>query len=227
MVHAADDPLMTGTPGSWAAIVPLRSFATAKSRLRPHLADEVVETLVREVSAGVLHQLGRSRAVGRILVVSDADLSEELAGRRREDQVETLVQSPGGGLNEAVAEAVCHIRAQDGVSPLVVIHADLPYLSAAEVDGLLGEVERLGRDAFVPDCTGRGSTVIALFPGSPHRAAFGPNSAARHAESGFTEIQLPQQSGLRHDLDTAEHYVSYLQHTGRGHRAGTASAAQR
>ncbi|WP_120003210.1 NTP transferase domain-containing protein [Nesterenkonia muleiensis] len=227
MVHAASDRLVAGAPGSWVAIVPLRNFATAKSRLRTHLSDEVVETLMRDVSSAVLHQLGRSGAVGRILVVSDADLSEELAGRHREDQVETLVQSPVGGLNEAVAEAVCHIRAQDGMSPLLVIHADLPYLGAAEVDRLLGEVERLGKDAFVPDCSGRGSTVIALLPGSPRRAAFGPDSAARHAESGFTEIQLPQQSGLRHDLDTAEHYLSYLRHTGRRPGAGTVSPSQR
>lgn len=211
MVHAASEHSLPGPQNNWSAIVPLRSFATAKSRLRTHLTDEVVEDLVREVSASLLRELAGSTAVARILVVSDADLSEELTTGGGADLVETLVQAPGGGLNEAVAEAADQVWTEDPASPLLVIHADLPYVTTAEIEHLLAEAEALGQDAFIADQTGRGSTVIALQPGSFRRAAFGTGSAARHAASGFAEIQLPQVSGLRHDLDTPEHYLSYRQ----------------
>lgn len=211
MVHAASEHRLPGPQDSWSAIVPLRSLATGKSRLRTQLADEVVEDLVREVAAALLRELAGSTGVARILVVSDTDLSGELTASTGADLVETLVQSPGGGLNEAVAEAVGQIWAEAPASPLLVIHADLPYVTSAEVEQLLAQVEALGQDAFIADHTGRGSTVIALQPGSFRRAAFGAESAARHAASGFAEIQLPQRSGLRHDLDTPEHYLSYRQ----------------
>lgn len=209
MVSAAAEHSPGDQAGAWTAIVPLRSFSTAKSRLRAQLPGPEVQAVAAEVATGVLDALIGSTAVRRILVVSDADLSGQLMSRHRSEPVEVMVQSPGGGLNEAVTEAADLLRDQHPGSPLLVIHGDLPYLTDTEVDQLLGTAA--GEDAFVPDCIGTGSTALLLFAGSARRPAFGAGSAALHAQSGFAEIQLPVSSGLRQDLDTPEQYFDYRQ----------------
>lgn len=205
------------TRQGWVAVVPIRSFATAKSRLRDDLPAEIVEELARELAERVLGELSACSAVCRVLVVSDVDLSEELGSdddtedRFGTGRIEFLVQTPGGGLHEAVTEATTLVRGSDTASPILVLHADLPYVETAEIEALITDLERLEEDAFLADRAGTGTTLVALSPGSLRQTAFGAGSAELHRRLGFTEVLRAPGSGLRNDLDTVAHYLGYLE----------------
>lgn len=184
----------------WVAVVPVRDFATAKSRLRADLPARTVAAIARALAVGCVDALAGARGISRICVVSDVDLSRHFA----KPLAEVVVQRPGGGLNGAVEDGLAWAARVAPESRRLVIHADLPGVTPREIEGLLAEAAGPGADAFVRDRPGTGTTALVLAPGSGRRPSFGPGSAARHAALGYAEIQLPEASGLRNDLDTLE-----------------------
>lgn len=196
----------TVLPRGWSAVVPVRDFATAKTRLRGALSDESVAEIARGLALRGVAALRLCEAIERIWVVSNVDLSGDFAC----EKTSVLVQRPDGGLNEAVREGLARARAAAPRSPVLVIHADLPGANAEELSSLIGGLHRRGRDSFLPDHTGRGSTLLAFFPGSRRTPAFGTASAERHAALGFQRIDLPQASRLRNDLDTVDDYAAMM-----------------
>jgi 2-phospho-L-lactate guanylyltransferase len=135
------------------------------------------------------HAARDAAAVARVLVVAD----------RAGDPTADLVQS-APGLNEGVAEAA-GIAAQrwptDGIAALV---GDLPALRSQELTAALADAANHPR-AFVADSAGTGTTLLTARPGVALRPAFGPGSAARHAQLAVAVSAGP---GLRADVDTAE-----------------------
>ncbi len=57
--------------------------------------------------------------------------------------------------------------------------------------------------AFVADAAGTGTTLYLAGPGAAFGPQFGPGSSGRHRSSGAVELDLPADSGLRRDVDTA------------------------
>ena len=80
---------------------------------------------------------------------------------------------------------------------------DLPALRAAELDAAL-DAAALHDRAFVPDAERTGTVLITARAGISHVPAFGPDSAARHARTGYTRLEVPPDSGLRCDVDTLD-----------------------
>lgn len=191
---------------SWTAVVPIRDFHTGKSRLRGYLPDRIVNQVARQLAKRTIAELQDCRAIRRILVVSDVDLSEGLV----EEGVDHLVQRPGGRLNAAVREGLIAARAHRMDSPILVTHADLPYVTGSEYTNLIRKLNAIGEDTYVPDRTGTGTTMLALHPGSTRCPSFGSGSGPRHEEHGFRRIELSQDSGLRNDLDTITDYYQVM-----------------
>lgn len=190
MVHAA----------AWTAIVPIRDFGTAKSRLRVALPARTVSEIARRLAQGAVRALERTPRVGNIIVVSDVYLGRCFPGSR----AHFLVQRPGGGLNGAVREGLEAARAIFPSTPRLVIHADLPGITPDEVERLLVGVERSDLDTYVPDRAGTGTTALALLRDSEREVAFGAGSAIRHAGLGYAPALLPPGSVLRNDVDTLD-----------------------
>lgn len=190
-------------PPQWSAVVPVRDFDTAKSRLRGVLPDATVAQLARSLAIRVIGALQSSEWIARICVVSDVDLSRDLVWGKSS----LLVQQPGGGLNAAVCEGISRVRALSPPAPVLVIHADLPGATSHGIAELLRQARRAGRDSYLPDEAGTGTTALTFFPESERMPAFGSESAERHEELGFQRIDLPRLSGLRNDLDTVDDYA--------------------
>lgn len=182
----------------WSVIVPVRDFATAKTRLRTDLPSASVAAIARQLALGCVAALSGSLGVSRICVVTDVDLSPHFVGL----PAQVLLQRPGGGLNGAAMDGVEWARLAAPCSPTLVIHADLPVVTPTDVEGLLAKLEHGGRDAYLPDRNGTGTTALALMPGSTRPPSFGLGSAERHAQLGYARLDLPETSGLRNDLDT-------------------------
>ncbi|MGO1544087.1 MAG: NTP transferase domain-containing protein [Gulosibacter sp.] len=199
---------MTGQGSSrpaWTAIVPIRDFSTAKSRLRASLPSAAVDDLARWLAQRTIGELLACRAIDEVLVVSDA----EMRGHFAEESVDCLVQRPGGGLNAAIREGMAAVWHGRPDARLLVTHADLPFVTSRDYARLAGKLHAIGEDTMVPDRAGTGTTMLALHPSSRRMPSFGEGSAARHEEQGFRRIELPRESGLRIDLDTIEDYREF------------------
>lgn len=157
---------MTGAPlDGLAVLVPVKAFAEAKARLAPAMDEGARETLVRAMAEGVV----RAARPLPVSVVCDDDAVAAWARA----QGASVLWTPARGLNAAVTEGVAAL-ARNGVSRVIVAHADLPLATAlapvAEFDGV----------TLVPDRRDDGTNVACVPTGAGFRFAYGAGSFARH-----------------------------------------------
>lgn len=169
-------------------MIPAKALPEAKSRLLPASADAAQHRrLVLAIRADTMAAARAADGVARVLVITD-----------RPGLPDALVQAQPG-LNAALAEAAAHACRRwpgDGIAALV---GDLPALQPEMLAAALADAAEHER-AFVPDAAGVGTTLLTARPGVALEAAFGSQSAARHARRAMSLDAAP---GLRHDVDTA------------------------
>ncbi len=177
----------------WTVVIPAKALPDAKSRLLPASSDAAAHRrLVESIRADTMSAARAAEGAARILVVAD-----------RPGVPDALVQTRPG-LNAALAEAADYASRAwpaDGVAALV---GDLPALRPEALSAALADAANHAR-SFVADAAGTGTTLLAAFPGTPLRPAFGPDSAARHAA---VAAPLDAAPSLRHDVDTADDLVA-------------------
>ncbi len=93
-------------------------------------------------------------------------------------------------------------QAAEGLVDLLIIHADLPLLSCADIDALLQAATHTGV-AIAPDRHGRGTNALALRAGAALRPRFGPDSLAQHLRDA-PKAAVVRRQGLALDVDTPE-----------------------
>lgn len=172
----------------WRAIVPVKLGRDGKTRLAARLAASERERLVETMAAHVVAQLAAAATIIETLILSPSPPPFP--------RVNWLLDR-GRGLNPELAAAL------DG-ERVVVIHADLPLLSADDVDRLVAAA-RVHGAAIAPDRAGAGTNALALHTADGFRPRFGEDSFARHraALPGAAVVERP---GLACDVDTLEDY---------------------
>jgi 2-phospho-L-lactate guanylyltransferase len=176
---------------TWA-VIPLRATPDSKSRLAGVLDAPARAALVDAMLARVLDAARGARNVSRVglMGTSRTVLPDDI----------TVLAEPGGGLNAAAAAALTQIEA----SRLIIIHADLPLVTAQDIELLAAAPE--GTIAIAPDRHGTGTNAISLpLPAAKGFSfAFGPDSFARHkAEADRIGLRLEEvhSQGLARDVD--------------------------
>ena len=181
------------TRGCWA-LVAINARVDCKSRLAGKLPVDRRLSLVRAMLERALTALRGSHTVTNIAVVTPerdtipADVK--------------VIQDPGGGLNAAL-DAARKILVGDGASELLVLPADLPLVTAAEIDQLVESGRRTGF-AIATDAAGGGTNALYIAPPAPFRFRFGPGSRLCHLEEAARlglEAKLLRSHGLEFDLD--------------------------
>lgn len=175
---------------AWQIVVPIKDADRAKSRLQPPEGTTRGD-LARAMAADTLAAVCATVPPDQVVVVtSDAGARQtaHALGAR-------TVADPGSGLDEAVRAGLLQCALRPG--PVGVLLGDLPALRPADLRAALAECAR-HTSAVVPDHIGTG-TVLLTSTAPPLRPAFGPGSAARHAEHATTlDLHLPH---LRQDVD--------------------------
>lgn len=172
---------------SWSAIVPLKAAIDRKTRLAPVLGPDERISLSHYMARTVIAALAQSSGVDRIIVLSPAPVSAPGA---------TWIKDRGTGFNGELA------RTRDFLGgPTLVIHADLPFLSGADVTTLLEAAGDQGM-ALAPDRRREGTNAIALADARPFRFAFGPGSFRAHCVQG--PCAAVERPGLALDIDVPE-----------------------
>jgi 2-phospho-L-lactate/phosphoenolpyruvate guanylyltransferase len=209
------------------AILPVKRFAAAKSRLGESVAEELRARLARAMVADVLQALARTAAVEITIVVTREPSLTETA----DEHGAVLVQDTAeDGQSAAVALGVERALAA-GFGRVLCIPGDCPALDPAELDALLsvhantereppagaeakiagarggsGDPAAGGRSVvIVPDRHGTGTNGLLLTPPDAIAPAFGPGSCERHralALKAGVECRVARPPSLLLDIDT-------------------------
>jgi 2-phospho-L-lactate guanylyltransferase len=175
------------------ALVAVKRRAEGKARLAGVLTPVARVALVRAMLTHVLEALTHAQTVRQVVVVSP-----------ERDEVPAhipVLADRGAGLNVALAEARAAML-DFGARAILVLPADLPRLTAVEIDRLV----RAGRRGFAlaPDAGGAGTNAIYLRGSAPFDFKFGADSRRRHLAEAQRRGYAPRvhrSPGLCADVD--------------------------
>lgn len=182
------------TPQGCWALIPVKTRSAGKGRLAGVLAPAPRQRMARLMLEDVARALGDAESIAGIAVVSAeaVELGERVLH----------LDDPGGGLNAAVDAGAAALAAR-GATELVVLHGDLPLLTAADVDALVAAGRETGL-ALAPDRDNQGTNAIHLALPSAFRFHFGAMSFARHQAEATLIGKTPaivKRAGLGFDVD--------------------------
>jgi 2-phospho-L-lactate guanylyltransferase len=187
-----------------AGLIPVRGFTTGKTRLADTLPVETRASIMQWMLGGVVSAALESGVLSELLVISP-DTSVLAFARSLDHRVVPIIQRDDApGLNPAVTVGR-DLAAARSASGLLVLFADLPFLTAGDVAAIVEEPagvvvasdrHRTGTNASLVRFAGRGQKFTYQY---------GRDSARRHAHEAarrgltFATIQRP---GTEFDLDT-------------------------
>jgi len=182
----------------WVAVVPVKHFAVAKSRLEPGVEGKR-SALARAFAADTVTALRTVPEVRIVVVVTDDQLAAESV---QGPGVAVLEEPVPGGLNRAVTAGIAWVRTHHHDAAVAVISADLPALRPQDVSTVLG-LAAAHPSAVVADREGTGTTVLTALPGTDIEPRFGPGSLALHRAAGAVLVSASGLVRAARDVDTA------------------------
>lgn len=181
------------------ALVPVKRFDQAKSRLADVLPVEARASLAAAMLGDVLELLAEVNGIVGTLVVTADPAAAALA---TEQGAEVLSDCHESGINEAVVQGLRSLTRR-GAGGALVVPADVPFATPGEIAAVLHGLA--GQEAvLVPATRDGGTNVFAIAPAHRLTPCFGPGSFVRHvaaaASAGLTPavLRLP---GIGHDID--------------------------
>jgi 2-phospho-L-lactate/phosphoenolpyruvate guanylyltransferase len=185
---------------TWA-IIAINARARCKTRLDATLGQDGRRQLMRRMVGHVLDVVRAVPVIDEVLVVSP-----------ERDSVPpdvNVLHDSGTDLNAAF-DAGRRAALAAGATGLVLLPADLPLLSCADLEQLLVAGVRAGV-AIAPDRKGSGTNglYVSLERGARMCFAFGPGSRERHeaeAQACGYRAQVVASPGLQADIDTRADY---------------------
>ena len=185
-----------------AAILPIKSFAQAKQRLRFEFASYERRALVEAMFADSLVALGRVRGLERIVVVSGDRVAQRIAG----GYGAAIVEDDERGHNTAAARGI-DLLLEEGIERALLVPGDCPLISPDDLNALLNHPAASHSALIVPDRHGTGTNALLLTPPDVLAPSFGPDSRRRHmddANSAGVPAEVVELDSLALDVDTPE-----------------------
>jgi 2-phospho-L-lactate/phosphoenolpyruvate guanylyltransferase len=177
------------------ALIAIKERTRCKTRLSEALGSAARLELVRSMLTAVLSAARGAHTVRQIIVVSpERDCVPE--------DVPVLADT-GECLNGALMQAHRVLR-EFGCREVVILPADLPTISPADIDALV-RAGRQGGFAIASDAAGLGTNALCLASAHSFRFQFGPDSQRLHLKEaqrtglGAQMVRLP---GLEFDVDS-------------------------
>ena len=176
-------------------LIAVKERARGKTRLAQALSSTGRIELVRSMLAAVLAAAASAQTVQQVIVISP-----------ERDEVPSeipVLADTGESLNGALTQALAMLR-EFGCREVVVLPADLPKISGAEIDALV-RAGRAGGFAIAPDTAGVGTNALCLVSPAPFHFQFGPDSQRLHLQEAQRRGLTPQVvrlPGLAFDVDS-------------------------
>ena len=182
------------------AVIPVKSFARAKTRLAACLDAPARVALARGMASDVIMAASRARGIEAVFALAPDPHTADWAERRG---ATSLAEGPRTSLSRVISRAV-DVLAARGADVVIYLASDLPGLASTDIEQLL-DAHRGGLTIAAARRDGGTNAFICDTP-RPISLAFGPGSAARHlararhAGLRTTRVNLPAFS---RDIDTA------------------------
>lgn len=182
------------------AILPVKSFTTAKQRLAGALGAGSRQALAQAMFTDVLGALRRVPGIEDIAVVTSDRVAESAAAG---SHVLVLREEGESGHSAAAMLGISRALA-DGYDRVLLIPGDTPLVQPAELAALLAGATGV---VVVPDRHGTGTNALAMTPPDAIEPSFGPGSLQRHvaaAEAAGVPHRVVDVPGLALDVDTPD-----------------------
>jgi 2-phospho-L-lactate guanylyltransferase len=184
---------MKDKPAVWA-ILPVKRFETAKSRLASVLGREARANLARVMYEDVLATLSECSFLAGIVVVTP-DLEAAATAEARGGKV--VLEEEDTGINAALRTAIDRLGGNPDAG-VVIVPSDLPQLSTHAIATAVEVISRASSVAIAAAPADGGTNLLACRPAAAVPLHFGPSSFLQHLRSaqqaGLTvrELQLPE-----------------------------------
>ena len=195
------------------ALIPVRDFRTGKSRLAQTLDENTRNQLGRWMLERVLKAVGAAERIDEIAVLSDSPEVLTLAG----ESGAVGLHQESGGLNHDLEIGRSWARERNARS-LFIVHGDLPFLTAEEMNAFLKKrelPENAGSDIRIARSKDGGTTALFTRPIDAIPFLFGEHSFKKHraaARRYGCEAQSCESFGFAHDIDSPEDLKFLLTH---------------
>lgn len=194
------------------AIVPVKPFAQAKSRLAEALSAAERSKISRYLLGRTLATLERALVVEHTIVISPDPTAWAIAVRHG---ATAMREEPPYDLNHAIRTALGHVPAL-GARAVLILPADLPLLTPDDVRALVALAHSESPVlALAPDRHGTGTNALLLRPPGLIPCTFGVDSALIHQQAGAragVPVQVCHAPGWALDVDTPEDLLVWRQY---------------
>lgn len=183
------------------AILPVKEFASAKSRLSSVLTGAQCASLARLMAIDVLRALSNTPEIDRVLLLGQGDEQAALAARFGCDYA---IDDPVLDMSANLSRIACSTEIQSATN-LLVVPADLPRLRPADISRVLHS-HREGVTVCRAVRDGGTNAFIATMP-QQIVFCFGVDSANRHilaARDAGLPVSLLDDGAFERDIDTPE-----------------------
>jgi 2-phospho-L-lactate/phosphoenolpyruvate guanylyltransferase len=169
------------------AILPVKSFPSAKQRLSSGLEPALRAELAEAMLSDVLNALAASE-LDEVIVVTAGDTAAEMARAQGVRVVRDQERGHNAAASLGIQEAM-----RLGAGRVLLVPGDCPALDPGEVDRLLARPAAERSLVIVPDRHGTGTNALLITPPDALAPSFGPGSCGRHAA-------LAEATGIRHQV---------------------------
>ena len=192
--------------GIWA-LLPLKALDRAKQRLADTLNPEQRRELMLAMARDVLTALKQSQQLAGVLIISRTSEAQALAASF---STEIFAEDEHADLAGALTQGARHAMAELEASGVMVTPADLPLLTAQEVDRMLGEHRQV---TLVPDTDHIGTNCLVCSPPNCLPFVFDGRSFKPHllaAQERNLDPAVYTSPGFALDIDTPADLIELL-----------------
>jgi 2-phospho-L-lactate/phosphoenolpyruvate guanylyltransferase len=186
------------------AILPVKSFGSAKQRLAERLAPGSRQAVAQAMFSDVLGSLRHVTGVEGVVVVTADHTAEAVA---LGSHAEVLADPEEAGQSQAALVGIRYAQAA-GYERVLLVPGDTPLLDVGDLSSLLRRAaEARTAVVAVPDRHGTGTNALLLRPPDAIAPSFGEGSLDRHvtaARSAGLTCSVEPLPSLTLDVDTPE-----------------------
>jgi 2-phospho-L-lactate guanylyltransferase len=191
------------------AVVPVKDLQHAKQRLAGVLSAGERRALFAAMLEDVLEALAASTGLAGILVVTRDMQARDLASRYG---ARVLLEPENRGHTVASTLGAATL-AEEGTAGMLQLPADLPLLTAADVDAILAAHGDAPAITLAPSRDRLGSNAVACSPPDLLPLRFGDDSFHPHVDRARRlgiEPAIVERPGLALDVDTPADVAAFL-----------------
>lgn len=186
-----------------SALVPAKSLDRAKGRLASLLSEDERRRLALAMLEDVVRALQAVPAIDTVSVISP---DPAVISRAAELGATALEEPPSvRGINQALSHGMESIAA-DGADTLLIVLADVPAITPADIESVLAELPH-DRGVVISPSASKGTSILALRPPDAIPFRFGRDSFAAHKREVIARsfnAKVVRIDAVAHDIDEPE-----------------------